>query len=94
MKRILLYTGIAVLHACEGNSVETVAKPESLEKNKMNSIMGYCPYGHKDSVIPIVYGYPSEEDFQKSDSGMIALGGCEIPLEPDNWFCKIHKVAF
>lgn len=51
-----------------------------------------CPHGHKDSIIPIVYGYPSEELFAKSDSGLVALGGCE--LSDENWYCKIHQTSF
>ena len=52
-----------------------------------------CPKGHHtDSIIPIVYGYPSEELFTQSDSGMVALGGCE--LADENWWCKIHSIGF
>ena len=51
-----------------------------------------CPKNHKDSIIPIVYGYPSEELFAKSDSGLVALGGCE--LADENYFCKIHQISF
>lgn len=51
-----------------------------------------CPKNHTDSIIPIVYGYPSEALFAKSDSGLVALGGCE--LSDENWFCKIHKISF
>ncbi|MFT5821159.1 MAG: hypothetical protein ACI8ZM_002408 [Crocinitomix sp.] len=51
-----------------------------------------CPKNHKDSIVPIVYGYPSEALFAKSDSGLVVLGGCEMGDE--NYFCKIHKISF
>jgi hypothetical protein len=49
---------------------------------------------HTDSIIPIIYGFPTEEDFRKSDSGLVALGGCELPVKPSKYWCKIHKVDF
>jgi hypothetical protein len=51
-----------------------------------------CPKNHQDSIVPIIYGYPSEEMFAKSDSGLVVLGGCEL-MEEQN-FCKIHKISF
>ncbi len=54
-----------------------------------------CPKGnHSDSIIPIIYGFPSEEMFQKSDSGLVALGGCGLPENPKKYWCKIHKIDF
>jgi len=54
-----------------------------------------CPKGnHTDSIIPIIYGFPTEEDFRKSDSGLVALGGCELPENPKKYWCKIHKLDF
>lgn len=54
-----------------------------------------CPQGnHTDSIIPIVYGFPTEEDFRKSDSGLVALGGCELPEKLMNFYCKIHRIQF
>ncbi len=53
-----------------------------------------CPEGHKDSIIPILYGFPSEEMFEQSDSGIISLGGCEVSMCDPNWWCKIHQKSF
>jgi hypothetical protein len=54
-----------------------------------------CPKGnHSDSIIPIVYGYPTEQDFKDSKSGLIVLGGCELPKNPTKYWCKIHKIDF
>ena len=52
-----------------------------------------CPQGnHKDSIIEIIYGEPSEELFEEADSGLVYLGGCE--LMDDNWYCKKHNITF
>ena len=54
-----------------------------------------CPKGnHTDSIIPIIYGFPTEENFRKSDSGLVALGGCELPEKPSYYWCKIHQIDF
>ncbi len=52
-----------------------------------------CPNGnHTDSIIPIEYGFPSEEMFAASDSGKIVLGGCE--LGENNHYCLKHDLSF
>lgn len=53
-----------------------------------------CPKNHTDNIIPIVYGYPSEELFDKADSGLVRLGGCEVSEDAPNWFCKTHNISF
>ena len=53
-----------------------------------------CPKGHTDSIIPILYGMPTEEAFAEADSGLIWLGGCEIPDVEYNWHCKKHIIQF
>ena len=40
-----------------------------------------------DSVIPIMYGYPSIETWGKHDRGQIALGGCVIAEENPDYHC-------
>jgi len=56
---------------------------------------GACPEGdHQDEVIPIVYGFPTEETFQKADSGLVVLGGCEMPEKPKKYYCKKHQQSF
>lgn len=53
---------------------------------------GYCPEGHSDEIIPIVYGLPTDEMFAKSDSGLVYLAGCE--MEEEQWYCKKHDKTF
>ena len=58
----------------------------------MNEVNPQCQHGHSDSITPIIYGFPSEEMFNKSDSGLVALGGCEISDCDPYWWCKIHEI--
>ena len=53
-----------------------------------------CPKEHTDSLIPILYGMPTEESFLEADSGKIWLGGCELPEIENNWYCKKHNIQF
>jgi hypothetical protein len=96
MKRILFsaLSLILLLSACIADPTEEHNNSDSKEKKDMDFKIGQCPYGHTDSIIPIIYGYPTEEDFQKSDSGLVALGGCLLPDMPQNQFCKIHQISF
>lgn len=54
-----------------------------------------CPLCHKtDQVIPIIYGFPSDELFQKAEKGELKLGGCMMePSNPD-WYCKSDNKVF
>ncbi|MBK9191954.1 MAG: hypothetical protein IPM77_10810 [Crocinitomicaceae bacterium] len=68
---------------------------ESLLINNSTSIHNTtpeCPEGHTDSIIQILYGFPDERSFERADSGLIILGGCE--LADENWYCKKHKISF
>lgn len=94
MKRILLFALVSILYGCNGDSNKPPEDSDLILKNRLDSGIVKCPYGHTDSIVPIIYGYPSEEDFQKSDSGLIALGGCMLPENPSSWFCKIHDRVF
>lgn len=93
MKQIVLLL-IPICIACVSESKDHVEDPKVELFNEI--INGQkdpkCPKNHTDSIIPIVYGYPSEELFAKSDSGLVALGGCG--LSDENWYCKIHKISF
>ena len=40
------------------------------------------------SMIPIVYGYPSESLFRDAARGKIALGGCVIMGNDPRWKCS------
>lgn len=37
-----------------------------------------CPRCGQHAVVPVLYGYPSDEAFAAADRGEIALGGCDI----------------
>lgn len=79
------------LNSC---SVSGEKRPKTQEVKKVRAA-NECPQGnHTDSIIPIIYGFPTEEDFRKSDSGLVALGGCELPKEPKKYWCKIHQLDF
>lgn len=89
-----LYFVFFLLITVSSCSVSGERKQDSKEVKKARA-ENECPKGnHTDSIIPIIYGYPSEEDFRKSDSGLVALGGCELPEKPKKYWCKIHKVDF
>ena len=50
--------------------------------------MPICPHCGSSNFIPIIYGEPSPELFEKAEKGEILLGGCEIPPDKDNYQCK------
>jgi hypothetical protein len=64
---------------------------------------GPCPYkehsgikpscfdGHKDKIIPVVYGLPKSSTLKKAKKGKVYLGGCEITGCEPAYYCKIHK---
>ncbi|NOQ74074.1 MAG: hypothetical protein GQ574_18855 [Crocinitomix sp.] len=93
MKNLLFIFSFLIL-ACESQpNVDSDDFKSNIIHDLMEDIKGpICPKNHKDSIVPIVYGYPSEELFAKSDSGLVVLGGCELGEE--NYFCKIHKISF
>jgi hypothetical protein len=96
MNRILFFTLVfaTLVQSCAGDSAESHDNIDTLTSTNEDSGLVKCPYGHTDSIIPVIYGYPSEEEFQKSDSGLVALGGCSLPNDPASWFCKIHQITF
>lgn len=42
-----------------------------------------CPECGSDRVVPIVYGMPSSETFEKAERGEVAIGGCCLVHDPD-----------
>lgn len=79
---ILLFPFLAV-NCNQNNNINT----DGLNDNT-------CPKNHTNNIIPIIYGYPSEELFAKADSGLVQLGGCEISENAPNWYCKTHNISF
>ena len=48
-----------------------------------------CPKcSSKDSVVPIVYGFPGYEMQKEYSEGKIELGGCVIEKDAPDWNCK------
>ena len=83
---ILIFISACSVSADEKDAEIVIEKPRAENE---------CPKGnHTDSIIPIIYGFPTEENFRKSDSGLVALGGCELPEKPSNYWCKIHQIDF
>jgi hypothetical protein len=38
-------------------------------------------------MVPIVYGLPTEETFEKAEAGEFALGGCVVRFDDPKWAC-------
>ncbi len=53
-----------------------------------------CPYGHRDNIVPIVYGLPTERTLKRASKGKCELGGCIITECDPKWYCKEHKIRF
>ena len=39
-------------------------------------------------MVPIVYGFPMPELFEKAKKGEVILGGCEISFNNPEWGCS------
>jgi hypothetical protein len=35
-----------------------------------------CPHGHRDGIVPIIYGIPAFETMKDAEKGKCKLGGC------------------
>ena len=53
-----------------------------------------CPYGHKNNIIPIVYGMPGEETIKKAQNGLVHLAGCVVSDCEPLWYCNTHEISF
>lgn len=94
MNRILIPLILTLLLLVGCSEPSDTENKNPLEEYLTQNSKPRCPKNHIDSIIPIIYGFPSEEDFQKSDSGLVALGGCELPENAPSWYCKIHDISF
>ena len=47
-----------------------------------------CPACGGLKVVPIVYGYPSEELEREAKRGKVVLGGCLIGPDDRKWACR------
>jgi hypothetical protein len=48
----------------------------------------YCPECSSERMIPVVYGLPTPELFQRAASGEVALGGCVVFGNDPGWRCS------
>ncbi|MEX1003104.1 MAG: hypothetical protein WDZ35_13385 [Crocinitomicaceae bacterium] len=81
---------LCLFYSCQ-YSTQATEKNILSEQVRTNDKM-VCPQQHTDSIVPIVYGFPSEEMFEKEDSGLVVLGGCEV--EDYCCFCMKHNIRF
>jgi len=52
-----------------------------------------CPYGHKDNIVPIVYGMPGAETMKMAEQGLVHLAGCVVSDCDPRWYCKAHETS-
>jgi hypothetical protein len=69
----------------------TFPEPCIISEYQLNKI---CPNGHKDGIIPIVYGLPKQRTMRKAEKGKLRLGGCIITGCDPKWYCKKHEIEF
>lgn len=63
-----------------------------MNKQRSTRARPVCPKCGSDSVVPIVYGLPTYETFQRAKSGEFALGGCFLSDDSPAWLCQVcHK---
>jgi len=73
----------------ENSQTENFIYPDPCKSSKR-----ICPHGHKDSVIPILYGYPTVRNMKKAKKGKIKLVGCVVTDCDPKWHCKKHDIDF
>ena len=50
-----------------------------------------CLNGHKNRIIPIVYGFPNKGLMKKAKQNKVRLGGCEVTGCDPKYYCTIHE---
>lgn len=68
--------------------------PDSCRFDYPKGFKPVCPKGHKDEIVPIIYGFPLDKERRKAERGKIYLGGCIISGCDPGYYCKIHKEMF
>ena len=53
----------------------------------MNKEYPKCPSCGSDTVLTIVFGYPSPELIEEMQQGKVALGGCCMSEDDPEWEC-------
>lgn len=67
--------------------VNNYPPPCTFNSKQPNSCVG----GHKDNIIPIVYGLPSQKMLKRAKRGKIYLGGCIYTSCDPYFYCRVHK---
>lgn len=47
-----------------------------------------CPFCGGKAIIPILYGMPAPAAVEKEAQGKLKLGGCCVPFDGPDWYCK------
>ena len=67
-------------------SMEEQQEFAALDVNEVAAKPVKCPFcGEK--IIPIIYGEPSDETFEKAEKGEVKLGGCCLSGADPQWAC-------
>ena len=50
-----------------------------------------CPKCGGENTVPICYGLPMYETYEKEQKGELVLGGCCVSSDSPSWYCKDCK---
>jgi len=50
-----------------------------------------CPKCGGENTVPICYGLPMYETYEKEQKGELVLGGCCVSDDSPSWYCKDCK---
>jgi len=50
-----------------------------------------CPKCGGENTVPICYGLPMYETYEKEQKGELVLGGCCVSGDSPSWYCKDCK---
>jgi Carboxypeptidase regulatory-like domain len=90
--RFLMYEASLIEHVkISSNEVKQLDIIHSDPRLKSKEI---CPKGHRDNLIPIIYGLPSGDLIKMSEDGIVKLGGCLVSESNRKWHCKKHHIDF
>lgn len=82
-------------HGHNGRGEEWESKTTKVRIPGRRSKAHVCPYcGESDEVIPVFYGYPSDETFRMAERGEVYLGGCAIGGYNPRFYCKRDSTEF
>jgi hypothetical protein len=77
----------------DGTTLTADTLHKRLHVELMFSPEKYCPRCGSSRFVPIVYGLPFPETFERALLGELVLGGC-FELDSANWSCKDCNSTF